>query len=315
MNHQPTSSFSKCYIGIDVSRDWLDISGLESQLRRMANDAGGHARLLKQLPVDCHIVLEASGGYEQALWLALLRAGKAVSRVHPGRVRHFAKANLKLAKTDAIDARMLALFGATLQPKVDELPSQEQLQLQSLVARREQLVASQAQQRTEAKQLGQALLVEQAQALIAFVDKQIEQLEQEILRLLNAHRSLQHKSLRLQQVQGVGATVSATLVAVLPELGQIPDPQLASLAGLAPHPWDSGPMKGQRHIRGGRKRARRVLYMAALSAIRHNPILKKFYQRLIQRGKPFKVCITAVMRKLLCLLNKLSNNPTFVLAS
>lgn len=315
MDNQPSASCSKCYIGIDVSRDWLDIAESGRKARRIANDPRGHQRLLKQLGAHSHIVLEASGGYEQGLWLALLRAGRAVSRVHPARVRYFAKANLKVAKTDAIDASMLALFGQRLQPHVDQLPAPQQLQLQSLVSRREQLVALQGQQRTQAKQLDSGVLLEQAQGLIGFLEEQIARLEHAILCQLNSCPALSQKALRLQQVQGVGPTVSATLVAVLPELGQIRANQIASLAGLAPHPWESGPMKGQRHIRGGRGRARRVLYMAALSAVRYNPILKNFYLRLIQRGKPFKVCITAVMRKLLCLLNKLIADPTFVLAS
>lgn len=315
MDNQPSASLSKCYIGIDVSRDWLDIAQSGRKLRRIANDPGGHQRVLKQLPTQCHIVLEASGGYEQQLWLALLRAGHAVSRIHPARVRYFAKANLKLAKTDAIDAAMLALFGATLQPPADRLPAQEQLQLQSLVSRREQLAALQAQQRTQVQQLACPLLIQQAQELIDFLSKQIDQLQQAILLTLKSCPALGQKALRLQQVQGVGPTVSATLVAILPELGQIPANKLTSLAGLAPHPWDSGPMKGQRHICGGRQRVRRVLYMAALTAVRHNAILKNYYQRLIQRGKPFKVCITAVMRKLLCLLNRLMADPTFALAS
>ena len=315
MNTQPTPSSSKRYIGIDVSRDWLDIAGLGPKPRRIANDAPGHLRLLKLLPPQVHIVLEASGGYEQALWLALLRAAVLVSRINPARARYFAKASLQLAKTDVIDAAMLAAFGTMHHPKADTLPSSEQLQLQALVVRREQLVAAQAQQRVEAQHLGESLLQHQAHSLIEFLDQQIRELEKAIAQLLKAHRNLRDKAQRLEQVQGVGPTVSATLLAVLPELGQIQERAIASLAGLAPFAHDSGPMKGQRHIKGGRQRARRVLYMAALSAIRHNPILKTFYQRLIQRGKPFKVCITAVMRKLLCLLNKLLAKPSFTLAS
>lgn len=257
--------------------------------------------------------MEASGGYEQTLWLALLRAGKAVSRINPGRVRCFARASMKLAKTDAIDAAVLAAFGEAFKPQADALPADWELELADLVSRREQLVSARALQKTQMQQLTLPRLIAQAKALIKAFCDQIRELNKLIKALLRQEQARQ-KAGRLQQMDGIAQVASATLMAELPELGRLQDSQIASLAGLAPHPYDSGPMRGQRHIQGGRKKVRRVLYMAALRCVQFNPILKSFYQRLLSRGKPFKVAITAVMRKLLCVLNRLLSDPNFQLA-
>ncbi len=312
MNTHPASTQGIVYIGVDVCAQWLDIHGLPC--KRLANNKAGHAKLISHLPASAHVVLEASGGYEHALWLALLNANKAVSRVNPGRVRHFAKATMKLAKTDQIDAGVLSSFGEKLHPKTDRLPSQWEQELADLVSRREQLVAARAVQKTQLHQLSHAQLCKQAMSLIKTMTQQIRDLEKLIVTLLKSPEA-QAKAQRLQQMQGIAAVSAATLLAELPELGSLSDAQVSSLAGLAPHPYDSGPMRGQRHIQGGRRKVRRVLYMASLRGVRLNPILKTFFQRLVQRGKPFKVAITAVMRKLLCVLNKLIADPNFKLAN
>jgi transposase len=299
---------------VDVSAQWLDIHSFPSRkIKRLANTARGHAGLIAGLPDHAHVVLEATGGYEQALWLALLRAGRKVSRVHPGRVRHFARAGLKLAKTDAMDAAVLSSFGAALQPRADRLPADWELELADLVGRREQLVSLRAQQRTQLHQITRERLATQAKELIKTLDGQIAHLNGLIKGVLEGEAA-RHKAARLQQMDGVAQVVASTLMAELPELGTLDNARISSLAGLAPHPRDSGPMRGQRHITGGRKRVRRVLYMAALRCVRVNVILKAFHQRLLARGKPFKLAITAVMRKLLCVLNLLIANPNFQLA-
>lgn len=308
----PPSS-SAVHIGVDVCAAWLDIHSLP-RTRRLANNATGHAKLMARLPPGAHVILEASGGYEQELWLALLRAGKAVSRVNPARVRHFAKAHGILAKTDKIDAALLGAFGQHIQPAADVLPAEWELRLQTLNDRRLQLVQVRAGQLTQRTQMRDAAMRKQCAALLKVLDRQIAQLEAQIAAVLQDSQA-RAKAVRLRQMDGVGKTVSATLLSELPELGKVEDARICSLAGLAPHPYESGPMKGQRHIQGGRRKVRRVLYMASLQCVRINPILKTFYQRLLKRGKPFKVAITAVMRKLLCVLNKLIADPNFQLAN
>jgi transposase len=312
------SCHTTVYIGIDVCAQWLDVAGLDAgakpKIRRLPNTASGHALLVKLLPAAAHVVFEASGGYEHKLWLALLRCGKKVSRVNPARVRHFAKADMKLAKTDAIDAAVLAAFGARFDLRADVLPADWELELAGLVNRREQLVAARAQQEVQLQQLHNPRLQLQAKRLIKTFDQQIKHLDKLIAGLLQSEAA-KPKAERLCLMQGVGPTVAATLIAHLPELGTLTDKQISSLAGLAPHPEDSGPVKGIRHIQGGRMKVRRVLYMASLHCVRCNAILKTFYQRLLIKGKPFKVAITAVMRKLLCVLNKLIARPDFTLAS
>ena len=314
MNTHSAPATGVVHIGIDVCADWLDIHGLKTaKIKRLANSASGHTKLLAALPPQTHVIIEATGGYEHALWLALLRAGRSVSRVNPGRVRHFAKASMKLAKTDAIDAAVLSSFGEALKPKPDVLPADWELELADLVSRREQLVSVRAGQKTQLHQLTREDLVLQAKALIKTLTGQIAQLNKLIKAVLQ-QEAARTKAARLQQMDGIAQVACSTLMAELPELGRLENSRLASLAGLAPHPHDSGPMRGQRHICGGRKKVRRVLYMAALRCVRANAILKDFHQRLLNRGKPFKVAITAVMRKLLCVLNRLIADPNFQLA-
>lgn len=316
MNTHSASTPEVVHVGVDVCAQWLDIQGLpaKKKINRLANTPAGHSKLIAALPAEAHVLLEATGGYEQALWLALLRAGKAVSKLNPARVRHFAKASMKLAKTDAIDAAVLAAFGAALKPEADVLPADWELELGSLVSRREQLVTARAMQKTQVQQLTHPRLIAQARVLIKAFSKQILELNK-LIKALLSHEQARQKAARLQQMNGIAQVAAATLMAELPELGSLDDSRIASLAGLAPHPYDSGPMRGQRHIQGGRKKVRRVLYMAALRCVQSNSVLKTFYQRLIKRGKPFKVAITAVMRKLLCVLNRLIADPNFKLAS
>lgn len=315
MNTQSASNTDVVHVGVDVCALWLDIHDPNSKkIRRLANTPAGHTKLIAGLAASSHVVLEATGGYEHALWLALLRERRKVSRINPGRVRSFAKASMRLAKTDAIDAEVLSSFGQTLKPRADILPADWELELADLVSRREQLVSLRAQQKTQLHQLTHKQIISQARTLIQTLTGQIKEL-QKLIKGVLAHEAAAAKANRLQEVAGVAQVTAATLMAEMPELGKLDNAQISSLAGLAPHPHDSGPMRGQRHIVGGRKKVRRVLYMAALCCVRVNPILKAFHTRLLNRGKPFKVAITAVMRKLLCLLNLLIANPNFKLAT
>lgn len=310
---QSTCPPSNVYIGIDVSQKLLELHGI-SRRKQLANTPAAHAKLISLLPPGSHVIIESSGGYEKALWLALLRAGCRVSRINPARVRDFARAHGRLAKTDPIDAGLLCDYARSLKPKPDRLPSEAQLQLEELVFRREQLVAMRAELQVQNQQLQRADLREQAANLLDCFDAQIGSLAGQIGRLCELPE-FAAKSLRLRQVCGVGTVSVSTLLASMPELGSLSDTQAAALAGLAPYNEDSGPYRGRRHIRGGRPRVRRVLYMAALSAIRHNRILQSFYRRLLNKGKHFKIAITAVMRKLIILLNRLIREPHFVLES
>jgi transposase len=194
------------------------------------------------------------------------------------------------------------------------LPSEAQLELEDLVARREQLVTLRARTDVQTQQLSRPCLIEESQALLAFLDSQIHELDIRIAQCIK-DEAMAQKAKRMQQVRGVGPGLCATLLANMPELGTLKDNQAAALIGVAPYDDDSGNHRGARHIRGGRAKPRNVLYMAALSASRHNPILRAFYLRLVNKGKPHKVALTAVMRKLIILLNRLIKEPNFTLAT
>jgi transposase len=294
-----------------VNQKLLDLEGL-SRRKQLPNNKTGHAKLIASLPAGGHVILESSGGYEKALWLALLRAGCRVSRVNPARVREFARAQGLLAKTDELDAKLLCDYARWIHPKADMLPSEAQLKLEELLSRREQLVAMRAELKVQSQQLERIELCQQAANLQACFDAQIAQLAAQI-QALSELPEFAAKVGRLRTVSGVGTLTASTLLAFMPELGRLSDAQAAALAGLAPYNQDSGAYRGTRHIRGGRVRIRRVLYMAALSAVRQNRILQTFYKRLLNKGKHFKIAITAVMRKLIILLNRLIKEPNFVL--
>jgi transposase len=312
MNHS-TPTPSVVYVGVDVGIKILQLHGL-SRRKQLSNIKEDHASFIHQLPPNAHVIMESSGGYEKPLWLALLRAGCKVSRVNARHVRCLAGTKGQWAKNDACDAALLAEFGATRQPKPDKLPSDILLELEDLVARREQLVTLRARNDVQTQQLSRPCLMEQSHALLAFLNTQIRELDTRIAQCLK-HEEMAQKAKRLQQVRGVGPGLCATLLATMPELGTLGDNQAAALIGVAPYDDDSGNHRGARHIRGGRARPRCVLYMAALSASRHNPILRAFYQRKINEGKPHKVVLTAVMRKLIILLNRLIKEPHFTLAT
>jgi transposase len=303
------------YAGIDVAKRTLALDGPGGRCL-LANELGGHRGVVKLLgksiePV--HVIVEASGGYEQGLVRALHEAQLRVSVVEPGRVRAFARAKGLRAKTDPIDAGVLRAFGEAIQPEPTLPPSQEQLRLGELVTRRSQLIDSLVAESNRSAHYRDALLRHQATAYRRLLQRQIEQCEETIAQLIAADPAMEQRSLRLQQVKGVGAITAAILLADMPELGSLRDESAAALAGVAPYNDDSGPIHGIRRIRGGRASVRRALYMAALSAVRHDPVFQRFYQRLRSAGKKPLVALVAVMRKLIILLNRLLKNPALVL--
>jgi transposase len=303
------------YVGLDISKDQLDYCLGETE-GRCAYSEEGRAKLiakLRTLPAP-RVVCEASGGYEKLIVAELLEAGVEVCVVQPGRVRAFAYAEGLLAKTDRIDARLLRRFGEKINPRLAVPTDAAATTLRELLEHRRQLttqlVEVNGRQPLAGPTLGK-LLARQVQ----FLEKQIAKVERLIEEHIDEDPDLKQKSGRLQQIQGVGPVLAATVLAYVPELGQLESNQIAALFGVAPYPEDSGLTQAHRHIRGGRAQVRHVLYMAAIAASRFNPILAAFYQRLRAKGKPAKVCFVAVMRKMACLMNKVIKDPHFVLAS
>lgn len=299
---------------MDVAKRTLAIQ-FPDQLWSTANTAQGHAAFLAKLksrgPV--HVICEATGGYERALVLALHAAARPVSVINPRQVRDFARARGRLAKTDAIDAAVLRDYGTLLRPAAQPAPTAGSAEFAELVRARQEVVSLLTDETNRREHARLPVLLKLSRARTRQLEKQLAQIDALIAAHLAADAALRAKSERLQQVQGVGRVSACTLLALLPELGTLGDAQASALAGVAPVNHDSGQLRGQRHIHGGRAAVRRVLYMAALAASIHNPILKAFYQQLRARGKPAKVALTAVMRKLVVLLNRLLKNPNFCL--
>lgn len=300
------------FVGIDVSKKFLDVHILDGAAFRLPADREGRSQLLQKLPPPATtlVVLEATGGYERTLVGELSVAGFAVSVVNPRQVRDYAKALNQLAKTDQIDARVIARFAQSVKPRPVAETSQHQPQLAELVTRRRQLIEHRT---AESNRQALALNKEVRSSLQRAIDaanKDLIRIDKQILALVQSDDDWRQRYDLLQSVPGVGTVTAATLLAELPELGQLNRQQIAALVGVAPLNHDSGTFRGQRHIRGGRASLRAVLYMAALSASTHNPLLKAFADRLKKTGKKPKVILTACMRKLLILLNTLLKNHT-----
>jgi transposase len=283
----------------------------------LANDAKGHAHLLKLLRPypQAQIVCEATGGYEQAVVAFLQAAGVPISVVEASRVRHFARAKGLRAKTDPIDAAVLSAYGVACQPKPSRPPSPQQQQLAQLAQRRRQLVALLTQERNHLEHYPDLFRRRQTRQLCRLLEKQMDQCEQGIAALILQDPVLAHKATRLQAIPGVGPVVASTMLAEMPELGSLTKQTAAALAGVAPYNRDSGELQKSRCISGGRKVVRCALYMATLSAVRHDRILKEYYLRLRAAGKKPLVAMTACMRKLIILMNRLLKNDTFQLAT
>ncbi|AEV26480.1 transposase [Azospira oryzae PS] len=301
---------NESFVGIDVSKAWLDVGFLATgSAERLAHDEVGIAglcqRLCEQPPTL--VVMEATGGLETALASALAAAGVPVAVVNPRQVRDYAKACGRLAKTDRIDALILAAFTQAIRPQVRILKDEETQALAALLARRRQLIDMRVQEKLR---LDRAEVVQQTSLKehIAWLDERIAALDIDLTHRLRTSEVWREKDDLLQAIPGVGKVTRMTLLAELPELGKLDRKEIAALAGLAPFNRDSGKHRGERVIWGGRAQVRQVLYMAALSATRSNPPIREFYQRLCAQGKPKKVALTACMRKLLTVINAVVKN-------
>lgn len=296
------------FVGIDVSKARLDVAYRpDGTASSEANDAQGIARLVARLQAlrPALIVLEATGGLEVPLAVAAAAAGLVVAVVNPRQVRDFAKATGRLAKTDRIDAAVLAHFADAIRPEARPLPDDEARQLDALVARRRQLIEMRTAEQNRLGSTTAAVVRRDLEAHIAYLTGQVEGLDKELEQSIEASPCWKAKDELLRGVPGIGKVVSRTILATLPELGTLTNKRISALVGLAPMARDSGTMHGRRCIAGGRGAVRSLLYMAALTGKRYNPVLKAFYDRLIAAGKATKVALTAVMRKLLTIINSM----------
>jgi transposase len=297
---------SPLYVGIDVAQDKLDLARSGSNdLLTVPNNPDGFDRIIDSLRpgIPTVIVVEATGGLERPLLDALLDAGFPVALVNPGHVRHFAKGIGILAKTDKIDAGVLAEFARLASPRLSAKRSANQSELDAMVTCRRQLTHVRTEQTNRRSRTSSKFALKAIDAVLKALDKQIDDLDRQIRKLIESDDDFNSIDKLLQSVPGVGAVLSATLLAQLAELGAVGRRQISSLVGVAPFNCDSGRFKGKRAIRGGRASVRSVLYMAGIAAMRFNPIIRTFAQRLKQTGKLNKVVIVACMRKLLSILN------------
>jgi transposase len=301
---------NETYVGIDVGKTWLDVALWGSEtVWRVSNDDGGVAKVMARLAEmePQLIAVEATGGYEQLLVQSMLLESLPVAVVNPTRVRALSKATGKLAKTDVIDARLIAEYAFKVQPETLGPKEASEICLNALVTRREQLVEMRV---AEQNRLGTAQNSLQADIRehIEWLSVRIEQLEAQIEELVDSMPEWREHAQRLDSIPGVGRITAVTVLAEMPELGQLDRQKIAALAGLAPFNRDSGQKRGKRRIFGGRKGIRRVLYMACLSAKKCNPVIRSLFERLMKKGKVFKVAITACMRKMLTIMNAMTRD-------
>lgn len=300
------------FVGIDVGKTWLDVAVWETKERwKVKNNETGVASLIHRLEKlkPAIIAVEATGGYEQYVVQEMVLKGLKVAVANPTRVRALSRATGKLAKTDLIDAHLIAEYAFTVKPEAVKPKTREDLQLHALVTRREQMVEIRAAEKNRletAYTTAKEIILEHIHWLNACIAK----VEEEIQRLIKSQKEWQQRVNRLLTIPGVGEVTAVTILAEMEEIGSLNRQEIASLAGLAPFNRDSGKKTGKRRIFGGRKGIRRVLYMACLSGIIHNPVLQSMYQRLLKKGKVFKVAITACMRKLLTIMNAMIRDQT-----
>jgi len=301
------------FVGIDVAKDRLDVHVRPTgEAFAVARDSEGVAALLERVAglKPGLIVLEATGGFETVVAGALVAAGLPLAVVNPRQIREFARATGRLAKTDKLDAEINALFAERIQPEPRPVPDNQARALAELIARRRQIVDMMTMERNRRHMLTSKRLIKSVDRLLAVLQKELSSLEHELDDTIRGTPAWREKEELLTSVPGVGNTVARTLLADLPELGQLGRRQIASLVGVSPFNRDSGRFRGKRTTWGGRAKVRSVLYMGALVATRHNPILSVFYRRLLADGKEKKVALTAVMRKLLVILNAILRDGT-----
>jgi transposase len=303
----------KNHIGIDVSKKNLDVCVRSTgEIFQVSNDLEGFKALKTQLKPypKALVVLEATGGFESALVQFLQKNKKAVAVVNPRQVRDFAKALGRLAKTDKIDASVIAYFGEVVKPEAKALESADALLLKEMQQRRTQLVGMLTMEKNRFRQASSAELKKSIQALIKLLEKQLKEIEQALTKQVANNPEWSAKKALLQGINGVGETTATIMLAALPELGQASHKEIAALVGVVPYNRDSGQYKGERSIFGGRANVRASLYMATLVGTRCNPILKAFYEKLCKAGKKKKVALVACMHKLLRIMNAMLRNNT-----
>lgn len=294
------------YVGIDVSKDRLDVHVRPTdETFAVARDGEGVAALKERLLAlaPALIVMEATGGFEQVVAGALGAAGLPVVVVNPRQIRAFAKSFNRLAKTDRLDAEMNALFAERVRPELRPLPDAEARLLGELVARRRQVIEMFVAEGNRARLLESPRLKKRIQRHRDSLQKELSEIEAELDETIRATPIWRETEDLLKSTPGIGNTVARALIAELPELGTLDRKKIAALVGVAPYSRESGTWRGKRRIQGGRATVRAKLYMAALVATRHNPIIASFYRRLLAAGKPKKLALTACMRKLLTMLN------------
>ncbi len=300
------------YVGIDVSKDNLDLAAQSHhEIRRFANTATGISNIIRHVmklgPIL--VVMEATGGYEISLAAALGEAGIPTAVVNPRQVRDYARSTGKLAKTDAIDARILAEFAAAVHPEPRPLADSQTLELRAILARRVEINEMITAEKNRLHHAGGPLR-DHIRAHIAWLEKALADMDSELKRFIEESPLWREKDNLLRSVPGIGPVLASTLVASLPELGTLDRKRIASLVGVAPFNRDSGKMRGKRSCWGGRANVRAALYMATLVATRHNPVIMAFYERLCAAGKSKKAAIVACMRKLLTIVNAMIKHHT-----
>ena len=308
---------SEAYVGVDVSKDQLDVNVLPSNAtKQFFNDDAGINKMLKHLKsIDpTLIVFESTGGLEMPAVSSLIENHLPVVVVNPRQIRDFAKATGRLAKTDSIDAATIARFARDIRPEVRPLKDEHTQLISALNARRRQivdmLVAEKNRLYTAPKPNKNSI-----QKHIQWLEKSLEDINKDIDKTIKKSPTWRENDKILQSFKGVGPVVSATLLSDLPELGTLNRKKIAALVGVAPLNCDSGRFRGRRRIKGGRANVRRKLYMAAVASLRHNPMIKGFYDRLVAAGKPPKLALTACMRKILTILNAMMKNRTYWIAT
>jgi transposase len=310
---------SETFIGIDISKEQLDVYVLPRAVHfSCKNDSSGIESLVSRLQGEdpAVIIMEASGGHEITVAAELGAAGLPLAIVNPRQVRDFARGIGKLAKTDAIDAFVLARFGETNRPEPQAIPTAEQKQIKELVTRRRQLVGLRASEKQRRHSARSTRVQQSIRTVMATIERELEDIDRDIDDLIRNSPVWREREQLLRTFKGVGPVTARIVVAKLPELGKIDRQEISCLVGLAPLNKDSGKMRGKRMISGGRKEVRDALYMAAVSAIKHNKLIKPFYERLIKAGKAYKVAMVACMRKILVILNAMvrKNQPFQVIS-
>lgn len=302
-------------VGIDVSKATLELSPFDSGKTSIPNTSAGLRSLvmrLQKLSKSVLVCCEATGGYERLLLDTCHNADIPIAVVNARQVRDFAKGKGILAKTDAIDAKVISDYARENKPRLTPKLEPWRMSLKALHIRRDELKNFMGQERNRLAMIHDPFITKCIRQHLRNLEKQLQSIDKQIQQIAQTEPVCKEQCEKLMQVKGFGLIVATGFLAFLPEIGRVTNNQLVALAGLAPFCKDSGKKKGERHVYGGRERIRNTLYMPAITTSRFNPVMNEFYQGLIKRGKPSKVALTAVMRKMVCLANRIIADPSFV---